>query len=98
MHNIDEIREAVNKLFSAISSSPAVMMLGSEATEAAWELDALINPKEDDGGDKAAKIKNQAENPHDHQDYCEGCQSNTDMDIDDITRCGVCYEKYPNGY
>jgi hypothetical protein len=44
------------------------------------------------------KIKNQAENPHDHQDYCTGCQSTTDMWIEDVTRCDVCREKYPNGY
>ena len=44
------------------------------------------------------KIKNQRENPHDHQDYCMGCQSTTDMWIEDVTRCDVCREKYPNGY
>lgn len=38
------------------------------------------------------------QHPHDHQDYCEGCQSITDMWIEDATRCEVCRTKYPNGY
>ena len=93
--SIEEIRESVNKLFSAISSSPAAMMLGSEAKDAAWELNALINPKEEN---TAAKVKQQAENPHDHQDYCEGCQSMTDMWIEDTTKCEVCRTRYPDGH
>ena len=40
------------------------------------------------------KIKNQRENPHDHQSYCKGCKSITDMWIEDVTRCDVCKENY----
>jgi len=46
--SIEEIREAVNKLFQAINESPATMMLGGSARDAAWELDKLINPEEDE--------------------------------------------------
>jgi hypothetical protein len=89
--SIEQIKEAAKKLFQVIGSDPGALSLGPEVRDAAWELHYLLNNPED-------KIKNQAENPHDHQDYCMGCQSMTEMWIEDVTRCEVCREKYPDGY
>ena len=89
--SIEQVRDAANDFFDALNADSGILTLGQAVNDAAWKLYNTINPN-------IAKAKHQAAHPHDHQDYCEGCQSTTDMWIEDTTRCDVCREKYPDGY
>lgn len=89
--SIEQVREAANDFFDALNADPGIMTLGQAVNDAAWNLYNTLNPN-------IAKAKRQAATPHDHQDYCLGCQSITDMWVEDTTKCDVCRTPFETGY
>jgi len=98
-----EVRDAAWELHYLLNPEEEAAMLKEEQRLALCGVNDLCIAGLDHDGDclipdRRAKAKHQAAHPHDHQDYCEGCQSMTDMWVEDTTRCEVCREKYPDGY
>lgn len=94
-----EVNEAAWKLHRVIEKNAEPMEI---CEECGCELEGKACGYHPDCGAcnlrRSEATESARQHPHDHQDYCEGCQSVTDMWIEDTTKCEVCRTPYPNGY